>query len=102
MATYSELFDLRSNSALKNKITVACVIASELIRTEAPATVNHAARMQWAKAVFADPEAEAERMFMAVLAQNAAATVAAITGATDAAIQTAVMNAVDVFATAGA
>jgi len=98
MATYSELFDLRSNSALKNKITVACVIASESIRTEDPGTANHAARLAWAKAVFAAPEAEAERMFMAVLAQNAAATVAAITGATDAAIQTAVDAAVNVFA----
>ena len=99
MATYAELFTLRSNSDLKNKITVACIIAAESIRNEAPATANHDNRLLWAKAVFANPEVEADRMLWAVFAQNASATVAQITGATDAAIQTAVNNAVNVFAT---
>src|SRR5690349_5644345 len=99
MATYTELFDLRANSALKNKIAVACVVAAEAIRVEAGATTNHANRLVWAKAVFAAPDREAERMLMAVLAQNKDATVVQITGATDATIQTAVNNAVDVFAT---
>ena len=101
MASYTELFDLRSNSPLKNKIAVACVVASEAIRTEAPATPNHADRLVWAKSVFADPEKEAQRMLMAVLAQNKDATVAQIEGATDAEIQTAVDAAVDVFAVSG-
>ena len=35
MATYSELFGLWSNSALRNKVAVACVVAAEAIRTEA-------------------------------------------------------------------
>ena len=99
MATYTELYDLRSNSALRNKIAIACIVAAEAIRTEAGATANHANRLLWAKAVFAAPDIEAARMMMALLAQNSAATVGQITGATDAAIQTAVGNAVDVFAT---
>lgn len=99
MATYVELYDLRSNSALKNRIMVGCIIAAEAIRTEAPATANHANRLLWAKAVFADPDAEATRMMMALLAQFNANTVAQITGATDAGIQSAVNSAVDVFAT---
>ena len=49
MATYLEIFDLRSNSALKNRIGVACVVAAEAIRTEAAGTTNHANRMIWAK-----------------------------------------------------
>ena len=100
MATYTELFNLRANSDLKNKITVACIVAAEAIRNEAPATANHANRLVWASAVFANPEQESSRMLWAVLAQNAAVTVAQITGATDVSIQTAVTNAVDVFAVA--
>ena len=100
MATYSELYDLRANSALKNRITIACIIAAEAIRTEAPTTTNNANRLVWAKAVFANPDGEANRMLMALLAQNAGLTVAQIQGATDAAIQTGVNNAVNVFATA--
>lgn len=98
MATYSELFDLKSNDTLKNKIAVACIIASEAIRTESAGTTNHAERLAWAKAVFANPAVESERMMWAVLAQNSAATVSQITNATDATIQTAVNNAVNVFA----
>lgn len=99
MATYTELFALRANDALRNRVMVACIIAAEAIRSEAEATANHANRLLWAKAVFANPVSEAERMFWAVLAQNAAVTVAQITGATDVQIQTAVNGAVNVFAT---
>lgn len=99
MATYTELFGLRANDSLRNKIIVACIIAAEAIRNEAAETANHANRLVWAAAVFASPTSEAERMLWAVLAQNAAQSVATITGATDAAIQTAVNGAVNVFAT---
>jgi hypothetical protein len=99
MATYAELFDLRSNSPLLNRIMVACIVAAETIRGEDGGTANHANRLLWAKAVFANPDAEASRMMMAVLAQNKDATIGQITGATDAAVQTAVDAAIDVFAT---
>lgn len=98
MATYAELYNLQSNSALKNRIAVACVVAAELIRGEDVATVNHTNRATWARNVFADAGRESTRMMMAVLAQNRGFTVAQITGATDAEIQTAVNNAVNVFA----
>lgn len=99
MATYTELFGLRANDALRNRITVACIIAAEAVRVENESTANHANRLLWAKSVFANPLAESDRMLWAVLAQNAAITLAQITGATDAQIQTAVNNAVNVFAT---
>lgn len=99
MATYAELFDLRANSAVKNKVTVACIVAAEAIRTENGGTANHANRLIWAAAVFANPEHEASRMLWAVLAANKDSTVGQITGATDAQIQAAVDAAVDVFAT---
>lgn len=99
MATYNELFSLRANDDLRNRIAVACVVQAETIRTEDDGTANHANRLLWAKQVFADPIGEAARMLWAILAQNKALTVAQITAATDAQIQTAVGNAVNVFAT---
>lgn len=99
MATYLELYDLRTNSALRNRIAIACMVAAEAIRVENVAVTNHANRMIWAKAVFSNPDQAAERMLMALLAQNNALSVATITGATDAQIQTIVASAVDVFAT---
>ena len=98
MATYAELLTASANDALNNKLRVAVVVAAEVVRTELTSVANHAARMTWAKAVFADPDREAKRMLWAVLAQNKDATLAAITGASDATVQTAVNNAIDVFA----
>lgn len=98
MATYFELLGASSNDAFRQKVRVACVIAAEKVRTEATSTANHVARMAWAKAVYANPEAEGNRMVWAVLAQNAAATLTAIIGADDATVQGAVNNAIDVFA----
>lgn len=98
MATYAELLIASENETLRNKVRVACVIAAETVRTEAPATTNHANRVIWAKSAYTDPSLVAQRMLWAVLAQNQAATLAAITGASDATVQTAVTAAVDVFA----
>lgn len=98
MATYEELFGLHNNSALKNRVVAAVVIAAETVMNEDGGTANHANRLIWAKAVFANPNTEAGRMFWSVLAANSAASVATITGATDAAIQTNVNDHIDLFA----
>lgn len=98
MATYAELLQAAGNSDLLARIRVACIVSAEQIRTEAGATANHAQRMVWAKAVFENPEREALRMLWAVLAQNRSATLSQIINATDAAVQTAVDAAVNVFA----
>ena len=98
MATYAELYDLRNDSALKNRVTTACIIAAETIMNEDVGTMNHVNRLLWAKAVFANPSSEAERMFMAILAANSAATVANIQNATDVAIQGNVDDHIDLFA----
>ena len=99
MATYTELFDLKNNSALRNRVLVACAIAAETIMAEDGGTTNHANRLVWAAGVFASPKGEAERMYWALLAANKDTTVANIEGATDAAIQSAVDDHVDLFAT---
>lgn len=99
MATYAELITASQSGTLTDKIKVACFIAAEVVRNELGSVTNHTNRLIWAKQVFANPEGEAKRMVWAVLAQNQAATLAQITGASDASVQTAVNAAVDVFAT---
>lgn len=98
MATYDELLLASENPDFNKKIRVACIVAAEKVRVESTSVTNHAARILWAKAVFANPVFEAQRMSWAVLAQNRAATYAQIIGANDATVQTAVDAAVDVFA----
>lgn len=97
MATYQELFSLRSNSGLLNRVAVACVIAAETIRTEDPGITNHAARLVWAKATFSNPQVKAAQMWMTVLAANKDATLDQIQVVTDETLQTRVDAAVDVF-----
>ena len=95
MATYAELFDLRHDSGLMNKITIAVGVAARDIQTT---TSANALRKTWAVAAFADPSGEAKRMFTAVLVANRTMTVEQIRNATDEAIQTAVDAAVELFA----
>jgi hypothetical protein len=97
MATYLELQSASQDAQLRQKIAVACVVAAEAIRIEDPATPNHSARIVWARDVYAAPGNAADKMMWPVLAQNKAATLAQITGASDATIQTAVDAAVAVF-----
>lgn len=99
MATYEELYSLSTtDSALRNRVTAACIMAAETVMLEDGGTLNHANRLLWAKRAFANPKGEANLMFMAILAANAAATVAVIQAATDAAIQTNVDDHIDLFA----
>jgi len=98
MATYAELYALRNDSALRNRVVTACIMAAETVMNELDTVPNNANRLIWAKAVFANPNAEADRMFMAILAANSGADVSVIQGATDAAIQTNVDDHIDLFA----
>jgi len=97
MATLAELQGLFSDAALLPKVQAACVLAAEVIRTEAAETPDHTARMEWAKKALNDPTAEAVWVLKAVLAQNNTFTVAQLQGATDAALKTAVTNAITAF-----
>lgn len=84
MATYHELFDLRTDSALRNRIAVACTKkAQSLIDGPSPS----ADELAWANTVLNDPIAMANTIMAYVLAANSSATIAQITGASDAAIQ---------------
>lgn len=86
MATYTELRDLFSDDALRNRVTTATVIAAQGLLAGSPAPTT--AESVWASKVLSGPDGEGARMFMAVLAANSGQTVANIQGATDAQIQT--------------
>lgn len=101
MATYTELYELHNDSALKNRVTVACVVAAEVVMNEDPDTGNHINRLLWAASVLASPQAEATRMYWALLAVNKDLTIENIKKATDAQIQSQVEAHIDLFATGG-
>lgn len=92
MATYAELYDLASNSDLRNKVSVAVTVkAKDLIALASP-TNN---QMAWASKGLLDPVGEAKKLLPYVLAANSSLTVAQLTSAADSAIQSGVSAAVD-------
>lgn len=84
MATYSELYSLLNDDALRNRVRVAVVVAAQSILVDGASTAD---QMSWAAAALGSPESEGQKAFRAVLAGNAAATVGQITGADDATLQ---------------
>ncbi len=97
MATYQDLFDLRRNQGLIDKVTTAVVIAAETIFTETSGA-NLANRQTWAREAIINPRKMAEVFMGVVLAANKSATRTSILAAADSAIQTNVDDAVDDFA----
>ena len=97
MATYAEITNLINDSTLRQKVTVACIVAAENIRTEAVDFPNHVNRLAWARTVYDAPSVMANRMMPSIIVQNKAITAAQITAASDAAIQAAVDGAVAAF-----
>lgn len=98
MATYLELLAAQENDGLRQKVRIACVIAAEVVRTEATGTTNHANRLIWARSVLQSPERAGDAMIWAVLAQQSSQSINTILNATDAQIQTAVNGAIDLLA----
>lgn len=92
MATYSELFTKSADVGLRNRVAVAIVVAANGIFRE---VVPSAQRVKWARRAMSDTNAEAERIFRLVLAENNTLTIAQIDAATDAAIQANVDAVVD-------
>ena len=92
MATYTDLFDLLGNNDLLNRCAIAVLVKADTIVNDGTATDNEKA---WATSVSGRSRSVAESVWPLVLAENKGATVAQITSATDAAIQTNVDTVVD-------
>lgn len=93
MATLAELHTLRHESDMINKVASACAIKAVNIMAEASPTTT---RLQWAEECLADADVKARDLFWYLLGNNAASSLATITGADDSTIQTNVDAAVDV------
>lgn len=98
MATYQELRQCIEDETLLMKVKVACTVSANKISKEATDVPLHTQRLQWAALAFSDPDGTGKKMINSVVAENAAATKAQITGASDATVQTAVDAGVNVFA----
>lgn len=92
MATLTELVTLFSDSALRNRVTAAAIIKAQatLANVAAPA-----GRKAWAETCLASTGNTVDLLFKYIIAQNATAELSAITGASDANVQTAVNAAID-------
>ena len=97
MATYQELFGLRTNSELQNKIAVAVTVAAQAKLAGTPTSAQAA----WAIGVLNNPSGAAAAVINAVLAANKASSAATILAATDATIQSSVDAVIDGIITAG-
>ena len=104
-ATYEELKTALGNQALKDKVEVAILVTVDKIIDGTDTGggfdgTNHANRLIWARRIMSDPEGsakEAARFFPLIIAAKRAASLAAILGASDAAVQTNVEETVDLF-----
>lgn len=92
MATYAELKSVFGYGPLIDKIEVAICDKARAIIAEATPS---AARLAWAAGAFANSQAEAAKLVKYVLVANKAATLAAILGAMEPAVQSNVDAAID-------
>lgn len=92
MATYTELFDIRSNTALRNRIAVAVAVKAQAYIDGGAPTADE---LTWSNAAISNPLGEADMLMNYVLAANKGQTVSDIEGASDATIQANVDAAVN-------
>ena len=99
MATYAELYDLLTReSEVKGKVKVAVLVAAKAVYDEDQATPNHANRLAWARQVLVNPGGMADQAFPVLLATYRNQGVDEIKAASDADIQKAVDDHVNLFA----
>ncbi len=101
MATYAELADIQQQAGFNdflNKIRVAATIKAQSI-VDSPTPT--AAEIAWAQSTLNDPASAGDGVMWYAIASNSGAAVSAILTASDAAIQTAVNDAVSAIVAGG-
>ena len=92
MASYEELRSLFGDTTMRARVEVAVVLkAHAILQEEAPS----ADRLAWARGILSSSKSEAEAMLKYALASNASLTLEQLRGASEAALLTAVGEAVD-------
>ena len=99
MATYKNLNENRNDQTLQERCAIAVCVAAYAVMTESDQTANHSARMAWAAAAIASPEAQGQRALYLFLAQYKDETIPNIKSKTDAELQTSVNAMVNLLAT---
>ncbi len=98
MATYQELFDLRADSPLRNRVTIGVIVKAQALIDGVPA----ASKIAWAEDALKNPVGKGTEILHYILAVNKSLTVGNIQGQADTAIQTNVDTAVDALIAGGA
>ena len=93
MAEYTELRNLFNDDTLRNRVTVATVIAANNLLSGTPSV----AEQKFAELVATNPDSIGSKVLMFVLAENNGLTVTQIQQAGDTAIQNAVNSIVPNF-----
>jgi hypothetical protein len=96
MATYDELIAVAEDAALQRKAAIALMIAAHGVLQGTPDATDRS----YAAAVFRNPHGEALAALRYLVAADNGLTVAQITGASDAAIQTRMDEAFPILADA--
>ena len=98
MATYSELYALKSHDVLMHNVFVAIIKkAQSLLDLTTPSPDQ----VKWANNAISNPNSMGNKILFYILAANSGLTTLQITSATDAAIQTNVNSAVDALIAGG-
>ena len=97
MATLVEQYNLAQSSDLRNKVAAAARKKAQLIAEEATPDPTH---VQWAIRVYRNSDAEAEKILPFLIAKHSLLTEPQIRDAADVDIQTAVDQAMTLFAKA--
>lgn len=92
MSSYQELYALRSNSDLQEKVAVAVVKKAQALIDAGSLTAN---AKEWCNEALQNPVSKGNVILNYVLAKNSASSVAQIQAASDATIQSNVSDAVD-------
>jgi len=98
MPTLQELFNYRTNGALKEKVAAACWKAAKTIFLEADTVLNHAERLKWAVRALRAKDSE-EQVYSEMLI--AVVTLKGTDKITDTDIESTVLSVVDKFVIAG-
>lgn len=93
MATYLELFNLRKNSDLQDRVAVAAAKSAQQLLDKATPSQSEIA---WAEAALKNPAEKVSQLLNYVLTKNSSLTVAQIQGASDSVLQGQIDVAVDV------
>jgi hypothetical protein len=96
MATLSEIRGVFGDAVLRGRVGTALIIAVQAVLDGTPTADD----MRYAAHVFSNPEAEAAKAVMSVLAKNHTATISQILAASDSAIQTNVDDVIAVLSAA--